>query len=112
MKSTRGLSGGLIIALTSFVVGVEDPASHPAKEVYETHVQNLKQLTFGGQNAEAYFSFDGANQYFNPLDFLACDQIFSMNIYGSDVKLLNSGKGCTIVFFFRAASDLSMPPPF
>ncbi|MGD8573096.1 MAG: hypothetical protein PVH98_11610, partial [Gammaproteobacteria bacterium] len=25
----------------------------------ETHFQNLRRLTFGGQNAEAYFSFDG-----------------------------------------------------
>ena len=24
----------------------------------ETHLQNVQQLTFGGDNAEAYFSFD------------------------------------------------------
>ena len=52
---------GLFIAFTSSIVGAEDPVSHPAKEVYEKYVQNLKQLTFGGQNAEAYFSLDGTN---------------------------------------------------
>jgi len=92
---------GLFIAFTSSIVGAEDPVSHPAKEVYEKYVQNLKQLTFGGQNAEAYFSFDGTKLIFQSTrPPFACDQIFSMNIDGSDVKLLNSGKGRTTCGFF------------
>ncbi len=49
----------------------------------ETHLQNLKQLTFGGDNAEAYFSYDGRSLVFqsNNGDWgLECDQIFSMEI--------------------------------
>lgn len=30
----------------------------------EKHLKNIKQLTFGGDNAEAYFSFDGKNLTF------------------------------------------------
>lgn len=49
----------------------------------ETHFTNLRQLTFGGDNAEAYFSFDGTKLCFqsnNPAWGLKCDQIFWMNI--------------------------------
>lgn len=49
----------------------------------ETHLKNLKQLTYGGDNAEAYFSFDGRNLAFqsnNKAWGLECDQIFNMNI--------------------------------
>ena len=30
----------------------------------EKHLKNIKQLTFGGENAEAYFSFDGKKLIF------------------------------------------------
>lgn len=49
----------------------------------EKHLKNLKQLTFGGDNAEAYFSPDGKKLSFqsnNKKWGLECDQIFSMDI--------------------------------
>lgn len=49
----------------------------------EPHLANLKQLTFGGDNAEAYFSPDGKKLSFqsnNPQWGLKCDQIFYMII--------------------------------
>jgi TolB protein len=91
----------LMIAVGFFAVRAQEPSSLPPTETRETHLQNLKQLTFGGQNAEAYFSFDGSKIIFQstrpPFE---CDQIFSMNVDGSDVKLLNSGKGRTTCGFF------------
>ena len=36
-----------------------DPAVAEPKQ--ERHLANIRQLTFGGQNAEAYFSHDGTN---------------------------------------------------
>jgi Tol biopolymer transport system component len=45
----------------------------------EKHFKNIQQLTFGGDNAEAYFSFDGKAIVFqrtNPSEGLKCDQIF------------------------------------
>ena len=35
------------------------PAQAPAPASAERHFKNIKQLTFGRQNAEAYFSFTG-----------------------------------------------------
>jgi TolB protein len=49
----------------------------------ESHLQNLRQLTFGGDNAEAYFSPDGNYACFqsnNPAWGLKCDQIFNLQI--------------------------------
>ncbi len=49
----------------------------------EKHLKNLKQLTFGGDNAEAYFSPNGKSLSFqsnNKKWGLECDQIFSMDI--------------------------------
>jgi len=69
-----------------------------APEVYEgeTHFANLKQLTFGGQNAEAYFSHDGSELIFQSTrDSLQCDAIFRMNADGSNVRQVSSGKGTT-----------------
>lgn len=67
----------------------------------ETHLANLTQLTFGGENAEAYFSFDGGRLIFQSTrDQYQCDQIFSMKIDGSDLKLLNSGKGRTTCAYY------------
>lgn len=66
----------------------------------ESHFQNLKQLTFGGQNAEAYFSFDGKQLIFQSTrDTLQCDAIFRMNSDGSAVRMLSSGKGVTTCSF-------------
>jgi TolB protein len=46
----------------------------------ETHFKNVRQLTFGGDNAEAYFSFDGKYliyQKTNLKEGIACDQIIT-----------------------------------
>jgi TolB protein len=49
----------------------------------EKHFRNLRQLTFGGDNAEAYFSPNGKNLSFqsnNKKWGLDCDQIFDLSI--------------------------------
>jgi len=67
----------------------------------EKHLKNIKQLTFGGENAEAYFSSDGKKLIFqSKRDQLQCDQIFSMNIDGSDVKMISNGEGRTTCSYF------------
>ena len=48
----------------------------------ETHLKNIKQLTFGGDNAEAYWSYDNTKLVFqanNPEWETECDQIFYMD---------------------------------
>src|SRR5579883_3362677 len=59
-------------------------AQAPAPQA-EPHLRNIRQLTFGGQNAEAYFSADGTKLIFQSnRDPLKCDQIFIMNTDGTD----------------------------
>jgi len=66
----------------------------------EKHFANLRQLTFGGQNAEAYFSYDASKLIFQSTrDSLKCDAIFMMNSDGSDVHMVSSGKGATTCSF-------------
>jgi len=62
----------------------------------ETHLKNIRQLTFGGQNAEAYFSHDGKELIFQSTrGELECDAIFRMNSDGSQLRQLSSGRGVT-----------------
>ncbi len=50
----------------------------------EKHLRNVHQLTFGGSNAEAYFSADSKKLiYQSSHGDVKCDQIFIMNIDGS-----------------------------
>ena len=65
------------------------------------HLDNIKQLTFGGQNAEAYWAPDGKRLIFQSTrDKLQCDQIFVMNADGSDQHMVSSGKGRTTCGYF------------
>jgi len=67
----------------------------------EKHLGNLKQLTFGGENAEAYFSSDGKQLIFQSTrEGHGCDQIYTMNIDGSNVKLISNGEGRTTCSYF------------
>jgi Tol biopolymer transport system component len=62
----------------------------------EKHLRNVRQLTFGGSNAEAYFSENGKKLIFQSTrDSLQCDQIFTMNADGSDPRMVSTGKGRT-----------------
>ena len=74
----------------------------------EKHLANIKQLTFGGENAEAYFSFDGKQLIFqSKRDELKCDQIFRMNIDGSNVRRVSNGEGrTTCSYFFKGGKKV------
>lgn len=74
----------------------------PAVTIFdgETHFRNIRQLTFGGENAEAYFSYDGRELIFQSTrDGRGCDAIYRMNADGSDVRMVSSGKGATTCSF-------------
>ncbi len=75
--------------------------ANPSDAGQEKHLRNITQLTFGGQNAEAYFSGDGKKLIFQSTrDPYQCDQIFTMNLDGSDVHLVSTGKGRTTCSYF------------
>lgn len=69
--------------------------------IAQPHLENLKQLTHGGQNAEAYWSPDGARLIFQSTrEKLQCDQMFIMNADGSDQHMVSTGKGVTTCGYF------------
>jgi Tol biopolymer transport system component len=82
-------------------------AAEPAIEPRERHLGSLRQLTAGGQNAEAYFDPSGTRLIFQSTrPPFGCDQIFTMRADGSDVRLVSTGKGrTTCAFFFPDSSD-------
>lgn len=73
----------------------------------EKHLGNLRQLTFGGDNAEAYWSFDNKKLVFqsnNPAWGLKCDQIFFTTLKDDLQKekpqMLSTGEGRTTCAYF------------
>jgi Tol biopolymer transport system component len=67
----------------------------------ERHLANLRQLTFGGQNAEAYWDWTGTRLVFQSTrPPFGCDQIFTMREDGTDVRLVSTGRGRTTCAFF------------
>ena len=74
----------------------------------ESHFQNIRQLTFGGDNAEAYWSYDGKSLVFQRTslkDGIPCDQIFIGRVPENptapfEFKLVSTGKGRTTCAFF------------
>src|SRR6185295_19319322 len=65
-------------------------SSPAASSGAERHLANIKQLTAGGENAEAYFSPDGKQLIFQAnlggASPTACDQMYTMNADGSGKK--------------------------
>ncbi|MCE1201349.1 MAG: hypothetical protein LWX09_04525 [Bacteroidia bacterium] len=74
----------------------------------EEHLANIRQLTFGGDNAEAYFSFDDQMIVFqsnNPAWGLECDQIFYVRLDEANMKsqrpqMISTGLGRTTCSYF------------
>lgn len=75
----------------------------------ENHLKNLTMLTHGGDNAEAYFSFDGEHASFqsnNAKWGLKCDQIFNLDIAAAakdssyKPSMISTGKGRTTCSYY------------
>src|SRR5688572_20626285 len=67
----------------------------------ETHLRNVRQLTFGGDNAEAYWAFAGDRLILqsNRKPY-KCDQIEILDVKGGEPKLVSTGKGRTTCAYF------------
>src|SRR5687768_16888081 len=73
----------------------------------EPRLANIRMLTNGGENAEAYFSADDKRLIFqktHPPE-LPCDQIFSMKLDGSDMRRISNGQGRTTCGYFHPGRD-------
>jgi Tol biopolymer transport system component len=72
----------------------------------ERHLRNVRQLTFGGENAEGYWSFDGSLLIFQSTrDGRECDQQYLMRADGSEVRLVSTGEGRTTCGYFLPGDD-------
>ncbi|MDQ3280582.1 MAG: M20/M25/M40 family metallo-hydrolase [Acidobacteriota bacterium] len=67
----------------------------------ERHLRDVRQLTFGGENAEAYFSPDGKKLiYQSTPERGGCDQQYILDLTTGETKLVSSGKGRTTCGYF------------
>ncbi len=92
------------LLLASFAVNAQSDTLHYPDE---THFANIQQLTFGGDNAEAYWSYDGKSIVFQRTsvkDGVACDQIFVGKTPKKgepfQYKMVSTGKGRTTCAYF------------
>ncbi len=68
---------------------------------HERHLAEIRQLTFGGENAEAYFSPDGRRLIYQAtVPGADCDQQYVMDLGTGDSELVSSGKGRTTCGYF------------
>lgn len=96
----KKLVAGLFFAIPGLLTAQEKP---------EPHLKNLRQVSFGGDNAEAYFSPDSkkiAFQSNNKKWGLSCDQIFMMDLQNpikdstQKANLISTGKGRTTCSYY------------
>jgi TolB protein len=126
----------LLVASASLVTYSQAPSARktnstaPAASLTvpgEKHLANVRQLTFGGTNAEAYFSADDKNLIFmHQGEGVPCDQMFTMPVDTPDgkpavPKMVSTGKGRTtcgyyfpgdkrILFSSTHATSAACPP--
>jgi Tol biopolymer transport system component len=73
----------------------------PAGAFIDRHMKNVTQLTFEGDNGEAYFSRDGKKLIFQSnRDGYGCDKIWTMNIDGSGMRMVSPYHGAHTCSFF------------
>ena len=106
------LSAGVLYGVRFLPVGLSVRADGEILLPQEQkHLKNTRQLTFGGQNAEAYFSADDKQLIFQHQGAeVPCDQIYSIAVDTPDgkapvAKLLSTGKGRTTCSYFFPAGD-------
>ena len=119
-------ASGIPVPDSRAVIAAARPSRAVPLETFEneTHLANLRQLTFGGENAEAYWSFDEKTLIFQAtVPPYEADQIYTMNPNGGNVQLVSTGKGRTTCSYFlpgdqrilyastHAAGDAPPKPP-
>src|SRR5438093_1581316 len=97
-----GVVGAAAALVESIRARIAKAAAAPLPtDARERRLASLRQLTFGGQNAEAYFDWTGTRLIFQSTrPPFACDQIFTMRDTGSDLRRVSTGEGRTTCSFF------------
>ena len=116
---------GLVCLLLGEQTGQAEGLASKARVVpahqAERHLKNIRQLTVGRKNAEAYFSFSGNKLIFQstnnwmkdtyaatlkPADAgLACYQMYVMDLDSDTVRLVSTGTGGVLVINVNERSE-------
>jgi len=106
-----------LMGIPSFALAADQLKEPPASvRSTERHLANIRQLTVGRQNAEAYFSFNGTKLIFQSTNNwmkdpsvsprkpaesgLGCYQMYVMDVESEMVRLVSTGKGATTCGYF------------
>ncbi len=112
-----GLLWGVVLATPASAAAPEQaPAAMKPTASAERHLTNIKQLTFGRQNAEAYFSFSGNKLIFQSTNNwmkdtyaaamkpgdqpLGCYQMYVMDLGSDAIRMVSTGVGTTTCGYF------------
>jgi Tol biopolymer transport system component len=84
----------------SFVINAGKPFDRTFEG--EAHLTDIRRLTFGGENAEAYFSPDGKTLIYQAtVPGAECDQQYTVDLATGETKLVSTGKGRTTCGYYR-----------
>ncbi len=103
--STVAIVMGLgILAFPRISLAQEDASAF--LDSREVHLKNLRQLTFSGENAEAYFSFDGSHLIYQSREQgQGCDQIYTLDLSTGETRLVSTGDGRTTCSYYYPGDD-------
>jgi Tol biopolymer transport system component len=118
------LAAALLASFASPQLGVPQPGPGLARPD-EPHLRNLRQLTFGGENAEGYWSPDGRQIVYQRRDAAegpACDQEFLLDLASGKSRRVSNGQGRTtcgylydggrrVLYATTALADPACPAP-
>jgi len=108
----------LVVSSQASAAGERAPVKEggPLHASAERHLANVRQLTFGRQNAEAYFSFSGRKLIFQSTNNwmkdsfaatlrpaeagLGCYQMYVMDLESNTIRLVSTGAGATACGYF------------
>src|SRR5574341_1883288 len=111
----------LVVALATSLAGLSqaEPQPKPQPASGERHLANIRQLTAGRQNAEAYFSFDGTKLIFQSTNDwgqgtvnlppnkpvssergMPCYQMYVLDLVTGSIRRVSVGTGATTCGYF------------
>jgi TolB protein len=122
MMITNAIVWGSFLALTTVANIISIPSISLSKATdndslkypQEKYIRNVRMYTFGGDNAESYFSFNGKSIVFQRTDKtsgIPCDQIFMWNLADGPMTAMNpsrvsTGTGRTTCSYFMPGDSL------
>ena len=87
---------GVLLAAVAIPAAPQSQTAPSLRFDGERHLRNIRQLTFGGENAEGYFSPDERSLVFQATrEDLGCDQIFTLGLEGGGMRMVSTGRGRT-----------------